>query len=181
MSLSRERTPRKLLGFRSGNPWKSSCALAFFCLLYLVFVLTLMPPVVAGNHDLLVYKAIRAALFAIVILPIVFLSDFAWCKHVPFFSSPRVSQRMLGVGLLAALLVCLCANLAYLHTPEYRAAATHRTAMALGVEDANMAASKGDATMSEEVSRDTGQEPDLVEGESMQNAWTERREGCGTD
>lgn len=153
----------------------------FFCLLYLAFVLTLMPPVVAGNHDLLVYKAIRAALFAIVILPIVFLSDFAWCKRIPFFSSPRASQRMLGVGLLTALLVCLCANLAYLHTPEYRAAATHRTAMALGMEDANMPASEGDAGMSGGVARATGQEPERDEGANLQNAWNERREGCGTD
>lgn len=153
----------------------------FFCLLYLAFVLTLMPPVAAGNQDVLVYKATHATLFAIVILPIVLLSDFAWCRRVPFFSSPRASQRMLGVGLLAVLLVCLCANLAYLHTPEYRAAAAHRTAVAFGAKDASMPASEGSAGMSGEVARETGHGSERDEGADLHNAWNERHEGCGTD
>lgn len=162
------------------------CALAFFCLVYLVFVLTLMPPVMAGNQDLLVYKAVRAALFAIVVLPILFFSDFAWCKRIPFFSSPHLSQRVLGVALLTVLLVCLSANLTYLHTPEYRAAATHRAALAFGVEEANVPAPKDGAGPREGSGSANAQEGSAADAsadgdESLRNAWDERREGCGTD
>lgn len=152
------------------------CALAFFCLVYLVFVLTLMPPVMAGNQDLLVYKAVRATLFAIVVLPILFFSDFAWCERIPFFSSPRLSQRVLGVALLTVLLVCLSANLTYLHTPEYRAA-THRAALAFGVEEADAPALEDGASAQEGTAADASANGN----ESLRSAWDERREGCGTD
>lgn len=177
MLFLHERTPRKLLGFRSGNPFKSLCALVFFCLVYLVFVMTLIPPVVTGNHDLLVYKAVRAVLFLIVILPVLFLSDFTWCKHIPFFSSPHTSQRITGIATLAVLLVCLCVNLTYLHTPEYHAAVTHRAAVAFGLEEKDILAPLLDARAAERADQEPTRQPDG----STQNTWNEQREGCGTD
>lgn len=171
------RTPRKLWGFRSGKPWKSVCVIGFFCALYLVFVLTLMPPIIAGTHDQLVYKAVRACLFAAAVLPVLFLSDFAWCARLPFFSSPRASQRVLGTAVLAALLVCLGANLMYLHTPEYRTELTRHVTSALGIPQEETPAS----LPSTEESATQEEAPQSETSEGTKNVWTDRHEGCGTD
>lgn len=181
MSSSDEHAPRRLLGFRSKTPWKSLCALVFFCLLYLAFVLTLMPPVAADNHDQLVYKAVRATLFAAAILPVVLLSDFAWCKRIPFFSSPRASQRALGVAVLASLLVLLGANLTYLHSPEYRSDVAYCATKALGASDANAPASIEDAGATGGTEPNPASESTQEADKGTRGAWNERREGCGTD
>ena len=173
-----ERTPRKLWGFRSGEPWKSVCVIGFFCALYLAFVLTLMPPIIAGAHDQLVYKAVRACLFAAAVLPVLFLSDFTWCARLPFFSSPRTSQRVLGTAVLAALLVCLGANLMYLHTPEYRTELTRHVTSAFGIAQEETPAS---VLTTNEESAAQEEAPQSGTSDGTKNVWTDRHEGCGTD
>ena len=175
----------RLLGFRSGTPWHQALAWAFIAALYAAFVLTMFPPVAAGNRDVLVYKAIRLLLFATPILCVVLLSDFPCCKRLPLFSSERRSQRLLGVATLVALVLCLCANLMYLHTPTYRASLQqHVIAFVVGSEEYP---SNEDPVATDETPLTNTTTPDITNGtsdddsESLRSAWDDRREGCGTD
>ncbi len=174
------RAKSPLFGFRSGAVWRRACAWAFFAALYVAFSLTMFPPVEAGNRDVLVYKAVRLALFAIPILSVLCLSDFRWCRRLPLFSSERRSQRLTGVVALAALLLCLSANLTYLHTPEYREALLDKGA-ALVSSPQELTSAEGEAAPGA-VASPEGAGATTGDGDgSLASAWNDRREGCGTD
>lgn len=172
-----------LFGFRSNKTWHKACALLFFTLLYALFVLTMFPPITASNIDVLIYKTIRLLLFAIPLLSVLFLSDFKWCKHLPFFSSKQRSQRALGIATLTALLLCLSINGSYLHTFKYRESLNQKVTFTILLSPL--------AAMSESHSVDfpidTLESSPLASvapnntDESLERALNAQREGCGTD
>ncbi|WP_041690742.1 hypothetical protein [Eggerthella sp. YY7918] len=177
------RSNRCLFGFRSGKTWHKVCIILLFAAVYIAFVLTAVPPVPAGNGDVVIYKLIRLVVLALPIVSILLLSDFSWCKKLPLFSSARTSQRVLGVATLAALLICLCANLTYLHTPEYREAVTAKWSSLISPkeniphEEASTAPDRAPESAEEAPSTTTSDEGFA----NLNDAWNERREGCGTD
>ena len=169
-----------LFGFRSGAVWRRACTWAFFAALYVAFTLTMFPPIAAGNRDVLVYKAVRLVLFAIPLLSMLCLSDFRWCRRLPQFSSERRSQRLVGVVTLAALLLCLSANLTYLHTPEYREALLDKGAALASLPQEPLPDEGGTAPGTAVPPHDAGATAGNEDG-SLASTWNDRREGCGTD
>ncbi|MEG0418526.1 hypothetical protein, partial [Gordonibacter sp.] len=175
----------RLLGFRSSKTWHKVFACAFFAALYAAFVQTMFPPITSANHDILVYKVIRLLLFASPILCIVLLSDSPWHTRLPLFSSDRPSQRLLGIATLTALTLCLCANLMYLHTSEYRIALhEYATVLVAGTQEPpqDESLTTPDGEPCENVTA-PGAVNDSSDGggKSFGDAWNDQREGCGTD
>ena len=113
---------RKLLGWRSGTPWKAGLALAYFllCACFLVIALTTAPLIPAGQHDTLVYRLSSCILFLWLLSPAIFLSDTRLRDRLPFFKDRQRLRSLTGMLIVSMLFFYLFFLVEGWHTQTYK-------------------------------------------------------------
>lgn len=97
---------KKLLGFRSGVPWKKIVAVLYYTLCAVILISGLVtPPLVAcGTWDTVIVKISTCIIFMWLISPAIVLSDTDWRDRLPLFKD-HISVRSL-VGLMIVFVLC---------------------------------------------------------------------------
>ena len=115
---------RKLLGFRSGKPWKSLVAGAYYllALAVLIFGLFSRMPVSGGSQDAAIYRGEVLILFLWMLSPAIFLSDTPYRQYLPLFRKRTRSWSLTGMMIVFLFFAYLFASVDSLHTPAYRQA-----------------------------------------------------------
>lgn len=113
---------KKLLGFRSGTPWKSIVAVLYYVLCLSVFVVCLFTPplITAGVWDTLVVKLSLAVIFLWMLSPALFLSDTPLRGKLPFFKKNRFLDSLVGMAFVFVLFSYLFALTESFHTADYK-------------------------------------------------------------
>lgn len=114
----------KLLGFRSGTPWKKAAAVLYYAVCAVVLLAGLFsgPLVEAGAWDGFVYKVSVLVIFAWMLSPAIFLSDTPLRKRLPLFRRYEGRKALLGMMIVFLLFTYLFAMVESWHTPAYKAA-----------------------------------------------------------
>lgn len=113
---------KKLLGFRSGNPLKTTVALAWYllCLVVLFFGLTTPVPVTAGAYDGGIYRLSGVILFLWMLSPAVFLSDTPLRQYLPLFRKRQTGFSVMGMMIVFVFFAYLFASVESLHSAAYQ-------------------------------------------------------------
>lgn len=111
----------RLLGFRSGTPWKKLVAVMYYamCLGFLAIGMATPPLVPAGAWDTFVVKLSTFVLFLWMLSPAIFLSETPLRDKLPFFKERIGMRSLVGLMIVFVLIQYLFMATESLHTPEY--------------------------------------------------------------
>lgn len=116
-----KRTLRKLLGFRSGTPWKELLAAVYYlaCATFLVIGMATPPLIACGPWDTAVVKLSTFVLFLWMLSPAIFLSDTDFRAKLPLFKKRIAMYSLVGLMIVFVLFQYLFTAVEGLHTHEY--------------------------------------------------------------
>lgn len=112
---------RKVLGFRSGTPWKAVIAVLYYLAACAVlwYGMTTPPGVRAGEYDLLILRLSVLVIVAGMLSPAVFLSETPIRCRLPFFRKRTASMTAAGLMVAGIFFTYLFAAVDSLHTEEF--------------------------------------------------------------
>ncbi len=112
----------KLLGFRSGVPYKKILAVLYylFCLLALVGAVVTPPFIEAGVRDQIVWKISLLVIVVGLLTPAIFLSDTKLKKNLPFLNQDSFMGTIVGMGLVFIIFTIIFSMVSSWHTPDYK-------------------------------------------------------------
>lgn len=112
---------KKVLGFRSGTPWKSTVAVVYYllCAAYLVIAITTPPLIPADTRDTIIVKLSSFVLFLWMLSPAIFLSNTPLREKLPFFKEHQLLKSVVGLMIVFVLFQYLFMAVEKLHSDEY--------------------------------------------------------------
>jgi len=112
----------KLLGFRSGTPWKSGIAVIYYfvCASFLVIAMITPPLIPAGIRDTFIVKLSSFVLFLWMLSPAIFLSDTPMRDKLPFFKDHQSMRSLVGMMIVFVFFLYLFMVVEGLHTPGFK-------------------------------------------------------------
>lgn len=115
---------RKVLGFRSGVPWKGIVAVGYYILCAFILVVCLVtPPLVpAGPWDTFLVKLSSVVIFLWMMSPAIFLSETPIRNNLPFLKKHTLLDSLAGMFIVLFLFSRVFILTEGLHTPEYKEA-----------------------------------------------------------
>lgn len=116
-----KRVQKKLLGFRSGRPWKMVVALIWYFLSFIVlfFGMRTPLPIKVNSYDILIFRATVAVVFLWMLSPAIFLPNTFLNRCVPFFQHDKPLSSLTGMMIVFLFFVFLFATVNGLHSGEY--------------------------------------------------------------
>lgn len=115
---------QKVLGFRTGKPWKKFIAGIYYllCLVVLWFCVTTTPPVQAEAYDLVIYRLSGLVIVLWMLSPAIFLSETPFRRWLPWFKKRNNLSSLTGLMIVFLFFAYLFAVVDGLHSQEYRQA-----------------------------------------------------------
>lgn len=112
---------KKVLGFRSGTPWKSTVAVVYYllCAAYLVIAVITPPVVPADGRDTAIVKLSSFVLFLWMLSPAIFLSNTPLREKLPFFRDHQFMKSLVGLMIVFVLFQYLFMTVEGFHSEEY--------------------------------------------------------------
>lgn len=113
---------KRVLGFRSGTPWKSVVAALYYAVcLFVLFMGAFTPPPVAANlWDTAVMKFSLLVIFLWMLSPALFLSDTPLRKRLPFLKKNTLLDSAVGMVIVFVIFSYLFALSESFHIAEYK-------------------------------------------------------------
>ena len=113
---------KKLLGFRSGVPWKKIVAVLYymFCITVLIVGLSTPPLVACGTWDSAVVKISTCIIFLWLISPAIVLSDTALRDSLPLFREHVSVKSLVGLMIVFVLFTYMFRLTESWHTEDYK-------------------------------------------------------------
>jgi len=117
-----KQTWKKILGFRSGKPWKMLLAVAWYILslIILFFGLTTSIPVLASTYDQMIYRISAVILVLWLLSPTIFLSETAARNYLPLFRKRQAGFTIVGMMIVFIFFTYLFASVESLHSAVYQ-------------------------------------------------------------
>lgn len=117
----------RLLGFRSGKPWKMVISIFYlgFYLIMLSFALSREPFPGLPASDMVVQRVYDAVLLLMFISPYICLSESKLRDHLPLFKKGRFAGSTFGMVLVLSVLFILSGVVADCYSLEYKAHKDH--------------------------------------------------------
>ncbi len=117
-----KQTWKKVLGFRSGRPWKMLVASTWYILnlIILFFGLTTPTLIPASAYDQIIYRFSAVILVLWLLSPAFFLSDTTVRRYLPLFCKRRAGFTLLGMMIVFIFFTYLFASIENLHSVAYQ-------------------------------------------------------------
>lgn len=112
----------KLLGFRSGVPWKKLAAVLYYLLCITVLLCGIMtPPLIPCNAwDAAVFRISACFLSVWMVSPAIVLSNTVLRKRLPLFKAKDFTKSLVGIMLLFVLCSWIFGWIEGWHTESYK-------------------------------------------------------------
>lgn len=123
--MSGKAKKHKLLGFRSGKPWKMAVASVYYVACTVVTVVNLLGrPAMAALYDISardinIWRLETLILYLALMSPAVFISDFKLRDHIVLLRLHDARWTTLAISFIILLLLIVYVCLGYLHTNRY--------------------------------------------------------------
>jgi hypothetical protein len=115
----------KLLGFRSGKPWKMAVASVYYLICTAIAVVELLEkPAMASvypisTHDMFIRSLEILILYLACMSPAIFISDFTLRDHIILLRLHDARWTTIAISFIILFLIIVYACLGYLHTNRY--------------------------------------------------------------
>lgn len=123
--MSTKAKKHKLLGFRSGKPWKMAVASVYYIVCTVIAVTNLIgKPAMAsmysiGAHDMLIWRLEILVLYLAFMSPAIFISDFKLRDHIVLLRLHDSRWTTIAISFIILFIMIIYVCLGYLHTNRY--------------------------------------------------------------
>lgn len=114
----------KVLGFRTGKPWKMLIAGIYYllCLVVLWYCMTTPLPVQAGDYDVGIYRLSGLVIVLWMLSPAIFLSETPFRRWLPLFKNRENLASLAGMMVVFLFFAYLFAVVDGLHSQAFKQA-----------------------------------------------------------